>query len=777
MTSTGFRLTDFTLKVNDVDISELGEGYSCTYFHVQKKLLEPNQFVFHLQNDVDRNIFSKTGDDISFALRNDLLGKKVHASIASTYVNEEGDDVADENPDFFIGYITNVKLQHVGNTAARIICTAQSPDCLLKDHPGCEEYDYFPVEEVVKYRLDMFKDAEGNPMFEYIVNSRYESSDSPQYLVRYNESTYDFIKRLAIRYGEFFYSEEGKIIFGEMPEQDSVRLHMDAGLDSYCYDLQVAQHKGTMLCDLQVDKGWTSALSGGETDDHNDQHAETPSLHEMIDSTYDISAEMFGKGNLVINDLESSTEIEESSQENMRSSQLATKVNHNCLKSGMMICNGEAKSGILKLGTPIVIVDATSEGEDVEHEPLRIIELEYEWGSQNERKTRLNADVCHCYFKAMTGNKEAYPPYPSRKEDGFPDYDMMNRFPMSQPQLGVVTNNVDPQGLGRVRVRLLWQSRIVYHDAGDMRSDWETPYIHVLQPYVGKNSTGCYFIPEVDDLVMVGFYHGNAEMPFVMGCVRNAERQKAPESWVETRGEYQGTDDDGNDSYADGNNKDNEVKAIRTRNGHTVEIHDTEKGGFIKIYDNNTKSYSFLLSTDEHKITLQSEGNIELKAGRNIWLDANNRIVLGSGNLTYFGSNGDIKADAGGDIDMRASGVLYECGSDEAMVVCGDKLPDGEMEGGGINTMMHLTRDYFRMRKGNDQDSSFVVGMNNDGDAVGILAKLGRIGISTKDKIAVEADGDIALHTKQNFEIKSEMRGTIDCKMALDASSKATKIQ
>ena len=63
---------------------------------------------------------------------------------------------------------------------------------------------------------------------------------------------------------------------------------------------------------------------------------------------------------------------------------------------------------------------------------------------------------------------------------------------------------------------------------------------------------------------MIDFEGGNAERPYVKGTLFNGVGNP-----------------DG--KWLPGNNQ---IKAIRTRNGHTIEIHDEGNDGFIRIYDN-----------------------------------------------------------------------------------------------------------------------------------------------------------------------------------------------
>lgn len=75
---------------------------------------------------------------------------------------------------------------------------------------------------------------------------------------------------------------------------------------------------------------------------------------------------------------------------------------------------------------------------------------------------------------------------------------------------GVVTDNQDPEGLGRVRVRLPW-----------FDDETETFWMPVVV-FMGGNQTGVSCLPEPDDLVVLGFDHGDVNHGYVLGVVRTS---------------------------------------------------------------------------------------------------------------------------------------------------------------------------------------------------------------------------------------------------------------
>ncbi len=75
----------------------------------------------------------------------------------------------------------------------------------------------------------------------------------------------------------------------------------------------------------------------------------------------------------------------------------------------------------------------------------------------------------------------------------------------------VVVDARDPDSAGRIKVKFPWLPREV-----------ET-WARVSLP-LGGNRTGLWALPEVGDEVIVGFEHGDARSPIVIGSLWNGDR-------------------------------------------------------------------------------------------------------------------------------------------------------------------------------------------------------------------------------------------------------------
>jgi uncharacterized protein involved in type VI secretion and phage assembly len=181
--------------------------------------------------------------------------------------------------------------------------------------------------------------------------------------------------------------------------------------------------------------------------------------------------------------------------------------------------------------------------------------------------------------------------------------------------VAVVTNNKDEDGLGRVKVRFPWLSE-----------QDESQWARMAAPMAGKQR-GIYFLPEVDDEVLVAFEHGDIRFPYVLGALWNGK--DAP---PETNG--------------DGKNN---LRVIRSRSGHVIRLNDEDGKETVEIVDKSEKN-RILIDTAKNSITITSDKDITLSAAQGtITLDAQKIAIK---------SSADAKLEAGAGLDLKAQATL-----------------------------------------------------------------------------------------------------------------------
>lgn len=188
--------------------------------------------------------------------------------------------------------------------------------------------------------------------------------------------------------------------------------------------------------------------------------------------------------------------------------------------------------------------------------------------------------------------------------------------------IGVVTNNQDPDSLGRVKVKFPWLSDVD-----------ESAWARIAAPMAG-NERGFYFLPEVDDEVLVAFEHGDMRFPYVLGALWNGK--DAPPL----------TNSDGK----------NNVRIIKSRSGHVLKLNDEDGKETIEIIDKGQKN-SIIIDTSKDTITITSNKDITLSAAQGtIKLDAQN-VEIHSSSATKVKSDGGMNLEAGGTMTIKGSTV------------------------------------------------------------------------------------------------------------------------
>jgi len=181
--------------------------------------------------------------------------------------------------------------------------------------------------------------------------------------------------------------------------------------------------------------------------------------------------------------------------------------------------------------------------------------------------------------------------------------------------VGIVTNNRDPDGLHRVKVRFPWLSN-------DVESNWA----RVAEPMTGRDR-GTYFLPEVDDEVLVAFEPGQVDSPFVVGSLWNG-RDTPPES---------------------NSNGQNDHRTIKSRSGHILRFNDASGGETIEIID-KTGSNKIVIDSTRNTITIEAESDITIKS-------STGKLTMQAMSIEMK-SQTSVSVDAGTTMDLKANAVV-----------------------------------------------------------------------------------------------------------------------
>ena len=564
-----------------------GAPYRMDLFTMTQRLLEPCSLSFIIYKDP-----TEDAGEPQLKVCTAILGKEIKMTLQTGSMEQEMDNSNTEGKNAtleFEGYIMRAQARR---TQSRYVVNvlAQTKDVVMDDHPDCRYYNEWKLGDIVTDCLKEYdqKNFKVQPFKEDVIFLT----------ARYEETHYAFLRRLACRHGEWFFSNGKSLYFGKTPEGEQIDLaYPDKDIPYYNVNFQTYH------------QNFNSIVVAYNGMDHHRGYIGKDEIkelgHELSDAVLKASNAIFNQRRGIVAmaaGMESDDDVEASDgsplptplfKEDFQSEMLRTR--HNMVVyEGMTFCSKLAIGTVINIKDNFINSAESNDKSEVQQSGIRVIEVTHTFDA-NERY--------HNTFKGMPEKVIKNPPYTDR-----------NIYPKCHhPIKAVVYDTEDPKHWGRVKVKFPWQFKLAN------TKDETTPWIYVGQPYTWMQSderyAGTHLVPEKFTDVLVEFENGNVERPYVSTVMPSYEHQ-IDAAW-----------------YKGGNT----VKAFRTRSGHTIEIHDKKdgsgkNGGYIKIYDHKTRHYVLTLSTDEKLIKLHSAGNIELEADNDVVIHAKHDLKLTADN-------------------------------------------------------------------------------------------------------------------------------------------------
>ena len=497
------------------------------------------------------------------------------------------------NTPIFVGVVTNVQLHREGSDFGCIIVSGYSATYRMETAHSCFSWNDRTIGDVVKKLCEQAKvQLELNPAFK----------ETKDFICQYEESDFDFIRRLAHQYQEWMYFDGTKLIFGKPRKlADPIRLEYGTTLSSLDIGLQ------TLARSEQV----FSYHSGAD----REMQRMTPNLayghDKLAGEAFRASLGMFSKParQHALPRISNETELDNYTG---RKQAAETAETH--------YITAESQVPTLRVGSVISLYSSFLERVgNLSEESLGnfiIIEITHEVSQGSYYKNR---------FKAIPATIKAMP---SPKV----------RMPLAETQMATVLSNADPEGKGRVRVRMNWQT-----------DGMQTGWVRVMTPDGGsssdvKSNRGFVFIPEVGDQVLLGFRHGDPARPYVMGSLFNG-------------------------TTGGGGLEGNHMKSLTTRSGHTIKLNDSLSSLGITIKD--IKGNSIHIDSVGDDIIINAKRNITINAGETFTVNCKNANILAEESIN-MNAEQDITSVSGESTSIQAGESLTEIAADSYVLSAND---------------------------------------------------------------------------------------------------------
>lgn len=509
----------------------------------------------------------------------DWVGKKVIMDFGGT---------------IFVGVATMVGLHRSGGTHGNIKVTGYSSTFLLESDHTCASWCNKSLSDIVKELTD-------KAGMQALVNP--ETKSKLEYECQYEETNFRFIQRLARQYQEWLYYDGQNLVFGKPQAGSTTKL-------TYGEELSVLD-----VCSQTLAR----PIKGSSYHSVNDQtyNGQSPDTavgqNTLGQAAFDSSLALFTAPAVQRAEprITNKGELDAYFQRRQQSDSAASS-----------FITGESDCRILTVGSIIDVHTAIHTGIGIH--------------VKNSIGTYIITEITH-----VAGMGDSYQNYFTALPSSIPTLPCPDvPLPVAHTQQAVVVSNEDPKKLGRVQVKMNWQT-------GPMQTSW----IRVLTPDAGTSdkvatNRGFVFIPEKGDQVMVAFRYDDPNRPFVLGSLFHGKS---------------GT----------GGGSSNKTKSLTTRSGCTITL-DDEKGS-VTIAD--PTGSTIILNGDntitidaKDKITIHSK-ELEILADEKIRIEADSEVeVLGKTSTFEGKSEAKIKSDTSikeeaATIDIKASATLKATGA------------------------------------------------------------------------------------------------------------------
>ncbi|WP_195357762.1 phage baseplate assembly protein V [Bacteroides cellulosilyticus] len=305
-----------------------------------------------------------------------------------------------------------------------------------------------------------------------IVNKPLFNEQIP-YVQMHEETGYEFLRRIAYQYGEWFYYDGQKLHFGNPQKDKNETVTYDVELETVSFGSRIAPF-------------------------HYSRHDYMAEDDRPLYA--DDSARVNGINTYLANAIRTSESIYQSPTTLYNKAIVGHPVHMNRLlefekgrdTASLVWLRGKSKTCRVRIGEPIAVKIPASMCNRRDLGQYRVMSVIHEVDKNG---------VYSNTFEGIPASMERIP---------------VNNvvIPEAHPMLAKVISNADPESQGRVKVQFVWQ------EEQDKTTNWiRVRSLDAGSSEVVSKNRGFVFIPEEGDQVLVGFELNNPSRPFVSGSL------------------------------------------------------------------------------------------------------------------------------------------------------------------------------------------------------------------------------------------------------------------
>jgi len=512
----------------------------------------------------------------------------------------------------FSGIITKVRMTGKDGKKGYIILEGASPTIMLERGRRMDVYSNVPLRNIFKKVVD-------GVYTDYLTCLNEPTYKTPiDFVMQYNETDWEFLKRLAWLYNENMFYSGRELLFGEYEEWEPVKLTYDYDISDIDFCSKMVENDSISYQYLPEQDN-TLEQQSPTTIENSNKYLETASQQNNV-----LTSEKPAR-NIIAANIGSRSEMNELSKR---------KKSRNAAQT--IYVTGKTKTYQATIGRLITILMPENFSNVGSLGTYRVVK------SIHTIDERLH----------YSNQFEAVPAYLSTMPIQEP------KMPQAESVVAQVISNEDPLNQGRVQVS--------FEFANQSSRIW----MRVMSPNAGiaddkTKNRGFMFVPEQGDQVMIGFEYGDPNRPYVMGSMYHAKngqggQEKNHLKTIITRSGHTLEFDDAPESLG---------ITIKDKKGN--QFHLDSKGNNIEITALET------ITLKAKDIRLEAENNIEAQAQADIKVDAMGIAHIGSqGNLDVTTqSDMQLKAMASTSVEatseMRVKGASTKVESSSDTEVIG----------------------------------------------------------------------------------------------------------